>query len=236
MRYLPSLSLFTAFTAFILLTACTVPQPTTPPPTPDVPATVTAQVQAYLDAVPTDTPLPTQTPYPTYTPYPTPTEVSTATPYPTYTPYPTPTRRPFPTASPTPTATPVPTYKWGVLNEATSVKELHESRFVPSEPFMLWGCYAGIEELRGIRQMFLFSQDGGFKESSKFVNVYGFPKNSLIARRACYRMAVRYIGKEDYCYTSGYRPQLFGGCSGWNSTTLEFNLVSSDSFEKSIRP
>ena len=119
MRYLPSLFLFTAFTAFIFLTACTVPQPTTPLPTPDIPATVTAQVQAHLDAVPTATSLPTQTPYPTYTPYPTPTEVPTATHYPTatprptYTPYPTATPTPTPTAMPTPTplptATPVPT-------------------------------------------------------------------------------------------------------------------------------
>ena len=114
------LSLLCLFTASIILTACTAPQPaapqpTTPPPTPDIPATVTAQVQTYLETAPTVTPLPTQTPYPTYTPYPTPTEVLTATPYPTatprptYTPYPTSTATPTLTPTPVPTATPTPT-------------------------------------------------------------------------------------------------------------------------------
>ena len=111
------------------LAACTTPPPTA---TPDIPATVTVQVEDRLDSAPTATPQPTATPYPTpttvptatpyptgtprptYTPYPTPTTVPTATPYPTaiprptYTPYPTPTTSP--TATPYPTATPRPTY------------------------------------------------------------------------------------------------------------------------------
>ncbi len=92
------------------LTACGVPQPTQ---TPDIPATVTAQVQAHLDSVPTATPLPTYTPYPTgtprptYTPYPTLMPLPTATPYSTSTPYPTYT--PHPTTTPQPAYTPYPT-------------------------------------------------------------------------------------------------------------------------------
>ncbi len=66
------------------LTACAGPQPTQ---TPDIPATVTAQVEAHLDSVPTATPLPTHTPYPTGTPYLTPTQVQTATFYPTAPPH-----------------------------------------------------------------------------------------------------------------------------------------------------
>ena len=87
--------------------ACTAPQPA---PTADVPATVTAQVQAHLDAIPTAEPLPTYTPYPTTTPYPTPTEPPTATPYPSATPRPTlellPTYTPYPTYIPDPTQAP----------------------------------------------------------------------------------------------------------------------------------
>ena len=98
------------------LTACAGPQPTQ---TPDIPATVTAQVEAHLDSVPTATPLPTHTPYPTATPYLTPTQVQTAmfcptaTPRPTYTPYPMatalPTSTPYPTLAALPTYTPHPT-------------------------------------------------------------------------------------------------------------------------------
>ncbi len=49
----------------LLLIACAS---STPEPAPDIPATVTAQVQEQLAAVPTATPLPTHTPYPTATP------------------------------------------------------------------------------------------------------------------------------------------------------------------------
>ena len=102
-----------------------------PEPTPDIPATVTAQVQAQLadrttptvqasptpvpppTLPPTVTPYPTSTPYPTATPYPTPLPTSTPTPTatatPTATPTPTPTPTPEPTATPTPTPTLIPT-------------------------------------------------------------------------------------------------------------------------------
>ena len=111
------------------LAACTTPPP--PTATPDIPATVTVQVQDRLAAIPTATPAPTHTPYPTptkaptatpyptgtprptYTLYPTPTPLPTYTPLPTHTPYPTatprPTYTPYPTPTPEPTATPVPT-------------------------------------------------------------------------------------------------------------------------------
>ena len=92
--------------ALLLLTACLG---TDPDPTPDIPATVTAQ----LAQLPTATPWPTYTPTPTPTPYPTSTPYPTATARPTYTPAPalTATPLPTPTASPTPTptATAVPT-------------------------------------------------------------------------------------------------------------------------------
>ena len=90
---------------FLTIAACTNP---VPEPTSDIPATVTAQVQSHLAAIPTDTPAPTYTPYPTPTTAPTATPYPTATPRPTYTLYPTPT--PLPTHTPYPTATPRPTY------------------------------------------------------------------------------------------------------------------------------
>ena len=62
--------------------------------TPDIPATVTAQFEQHIQALPTPAPLPTYTPHPTaaalpaYTPYPTYTPLPTYAPLPTYTPYP----------------------------------------------------------------------------------------------------------------------------------------------------
>ena len=115
-------ALITLGLAALLLIAC---RQDTPAHLPDIPATVEAQVQEALAAVPTPAPLPTYTPYPplisapTYTPYPTPTPAPatirylTPRPAPTYTPYPTlalaPTYTPFPTLAPLPTYTPYPT-------------------------------------------------------------------------------------------------------------------------------
>ena len=78
------------------------------PATPDIPATVTAQFERYIESRPTPAPLATSTPYPTATVYPTATAYPTTTALPTYTPYPTHT--PFPTiaaATPGPLPTPV---------------------------------------------------------------------------------------------------------------------------------
>ncbi len=82
-------------------TACQQAPP--PQPTPDIPATVTAQVQQHLESQPTPTVPPTAPP-PTATPRPS----ATPTAYPTYTPFPTHT--PYPTYTPQPAATkPYPT-------------------------------------------------------------------------------------------------------------------------------
>ena len=98
------------------------PDPATEPvipstETPDIDATVAAEVSATVAALPTDTPVPTPaptaTPVPTATLAPVPTELPapTQTPMPTATPTPTPlpTATPVPTPTPLPTATPVPT-------------------------------------------------------------------------------------------------------------------------------
>ena len=76
----------------LILAACSTPPTATPAPTPDIPATVTAQVQAHLDTMPAATPLPTYTPYPTATallatPAPTPSHLTRTSP-PTPTPEP----------------------------------------------------------------------------------------------------------------------------------------------------
>ena len=81
---------------------------TTPPPTPNIEATLAVrvdhQVQTAIAHVPSATPAPTVTPVPTVTPLPTPTRTPqpTSTRRPTVTPRPTATRRP----TPRPTATP----------------------------------------------------------------------------------------------------------------------------------
>ena len=87
-------ALFLSSCGSFLLIACS-----TPAPTPDISATVTAQ------AVETPTTAPTQTPLPTHTPEPT----ATPTPEPRPTPTLTPTPAPTPTPTLTPTATPWPT-------------------------------------------------------------------------------------------------------------------------------
>ena len=139
--------------ALVLLTfaaalACAPPPPTPiPTATPDIPATVTAQVAAVPTATayptntphptvtprPTVTPDPTNTPRPTYTLYPTPTAVPTAPPYPTNTPYPTVTPRP--TYSPRPTYTPLPT----LLPTATPLPPLKYPRRL-----LLYGPESGV--------------------------------------------------------------------------------------------
>lgn len=102
---MPVLGLFA-----LLAVACASEQPSTPPPAPDIEATVTAMVEALPTKAPPSTlaALPTYTPPPPATPYPTPE------PLPTYTPQPTleslPTHTPYPTPEPQPTLVPLPTY------------------------------------------------------------------------------------------------------------------------------
>ena len=98
----------------VLMGVTTACQQAPPEPTPDIPATVTAQVERSLASQATPTPAPTWTPppivvqatrsSPTSTPVPPPTE--TPTPAPTATPAPAPTDTPSP--APTQTATPAP--------------------------------------------------------------------------------------------------------------------------------
>lgn len=95
----------------IFFLACSTAQPQQP--TPNISATVSAEIESRLEAIPSPEAAPTYTPYPTHTPYPTPTAPPTPTPPPTNTPSPTdtpsPTSTPYPTPTPEPTATPVPT-------------------------------------------------------------------------------------------------------------------------------
>jgi hypothetical protein len=96
----------------LLLAACTTEPEEVD--TPNVPATVQAEVANQLAAAPTATPWPTHTPYPTATAYPTSTPYPTGTPLPTASPYPTatpyPTYTPYPTPRPAATPRPLPTY------------------------------------------------------------------------------------------------------------------------------
>ena len=99
----------------IVLVGCGTTDPiATPLPTTDIKATVEAQVQATLAAMPVATPAPTATIPPTKlppppTPTPTPTPTHTPIPTPTHTPIPSPTPLPTPTPSPIPLPTPTPT-------------------------------------------------------------------------------------------------------------------------------
>ena len=107
-----------------VITACQQALP--PQSTPDIPATVTAQVKQQL-AQPTPTVPPTATaPTATLRPSATPTAYPTYTPVPTYTPYPTYTPQPTVTAYPTYTPQPAgaKTFPTPTLNEADELPEL----------------------------------------------------------------------------------------------------------------
>ncbi len=114
----------TAAALLTALTACAAPEPT-----PDIPATVAAQVQAQLTAIPTATPPPTNTPYPTFTPKPTYTPYPTLTPLPTYTPY--------PTATPPPEL-PTPTLDIPGKVEVAMQTPLPATPTAPSTPTIIW--------------------------------------------------------------------------------------------------
>ena len=98
----------------LLLVACAF---STPDPTPDIPATVTAQVQEHLAAIPMATPLPTYTPYPTYTPV------------------------------PPPTPTPTETQKWGIPNKPVRVSTLFADPniYAGRTKLILNVCYTGVD-------------------------------------------------------------------------------------------
>ena len=100
-----------AASLILLALACSAPGVPTPQPTPNIEATVSAEVETRLAAVPTATSYPTATPRPTYTRVPPRFVVATATPEPTSTPRPT-LPPPPPTLAivvpePAPTPTPV---------------------------------------------------------------------------------------------------------------------------------
>ena len=125
--------------------SCAQPAPLA---TPDIPATVAAQVAERMAAIPTVAADPVATPAPTYTPYPTPTRASTATPYPTatprptYTPYPTPTAwptytpYPIPTPEPIPTATPLPTIDAGAIRWKSVSPRPHYRLEIPEDWYL----------------------------------------------------------------------------------------------------
>ena len=136
-------------TAWLILSlavlSCAQPAPLA---TPDIPATVAAQVAERMAAIPTVAADPVATPAPTYTPYPTPTLTPTATPYPTatprptYTPYPTttawPTYTPYPipTPEPIPTATPLPTIAAGAIRWKSVSPRPHYRLEIPADWYL----------------------------------------------------------------------------------------------------
>lgn len=232
MRLLVSLFLCLVFFS---ITACANPQQ--PTRTPDIPATVTAQVDEHLATLPTATPLPTYTPYPTFTPLPTVTPKSTLLPAPTYTPHPSYT--PFPTSTPTPTPRPTPTptetHKWGIPNKPIRVGELYTdpSLYARSKQLILRACYTGVD----IEGSGIFSQSGGFSEQTKFVAVAGITTRNL-SKRDCLLIGVRNVGKETYCYWTSFIewPSTLGCPSfGWESLTLKFRVTPIGAFEKTSR-
>ena len=223
---------------FVAIAACTAPAPP-----PDIPATVAAQVQTHLAAMPTATPLPTYTPYPTYTPPPTMAPQSTFspeatyTPHPSYTPVPTATLvpTPRPTRTPWPTPTPTETHKWGIPNMPVRVSDLFADPdiYARSKQLILRACYTGVD----IEGWSIFSQSGGFSKDTKLVAVSGIDTRN-VSERDCFLMGVRNVGKETYCYWTSFVewPSTLGCPSfGWESLTLKFRVTPIGAFEKTFR-
>lgn len=236
----PCLGVLVAGGLLLTLLGCCAPQPTPDiPATVEsevgqrvlarmvvVPATVTAQVAATVEAQVAATleAAPTATAYPTYTLFP------TATLSPTFTPTPLPT----PTATPEPT--PTPAVRWGLENNPVSIRDdfpVHGNP--PKGDFVMRGCSTGEWDI-GRRRSLLFSGDGQFGESSKFVLVSGFPVHHFWGPGLCYDMGVKFVGVSWYCY--GHT--LFGGpvsdgrfCSGWKRLTPIYELVSDGAWERS---
>ena len=156
-------------TAWLMLSlavlSCAQPAPLA---TPDIPATVAAQVAERMAAIPTVAADPVATPAPTYTPYPTPTLASTATPYPTatprptYTPYPTPTALPtytpypIPTPEPIPTATPLPTIAAGAIR-STPVEVVEDGPHTYTVSGTVYTASIGCSFLNSANQTFTLS-------------------------------------------------------------------------------
>ena len=226
-----------------------------------IPATVVAQVATQVAGVPTATAYPTYTPYPTYTlyptatltPVPTATKVPTATPRPTATAVPTatvrPTNTPRPTRTPRPTVTPTPVVRWGLPSEPVLIKDLVRSDRVRTGRFIFQGCYTGVSESEfGFH--FLFSEDGEFASSSRFVLVRGFKPEAFMRKGRCYNMGVEFRGVKSYCYgytgpSDSYPPRIprpfeenerryDSGCGSgwWLYRTPVYDLVHTGAWER----
>ena len=246
MARLSSYLLFSLILFGTLTVACRASPPAQP--TPDIPATVTAQVQLELATRATPSPVPTWTPLP---PTPTPTVVLTTPtpaevrPSPTATPTPAPTPTPQPTATRIPLPTPTLTRSQQIIasirtpeaKEAIFAKypeeriltvgnlQGTETVWRDKEPFLLLGCKPDVEAPTG---QSYFSERGAFIEGNLLVSVYG-PLSESKYRRNCYAMQVKYDRTENRCfYTSYFDIPLFGNCpaSGWTQETPKFVMAA----------
>ena len=200
--------------ALLVVLGCAQPPPTAPlSATPDIPATVTAQVQMQPTLVPTPTAPQTQTPYPTYTPYP------TLKPLPTHTPY------------PAPTATLRPTVDASRTLQVEEMRQAKNKFWQDGQPILLIGCRATDKPMVSRDSVwYSFSINGLFGSKWYMANVTGFVKAPKAG--GCYEMVVRYDGSEKFCfYTEKGFPSLPPGygCIGWVQETPSFYLVDGES-------
>lgn len=171
-------------------------------PTPDIPATVDAQVNAKLALMSTKTVPPTVAIQPT----------------------PMNTRVPMPTATPEmahPTIAPVlPDVSfnemWGVdesrvyqmaegyIHETATGKR--ERTWRDGEPLILTGCRLDVPNSSGVSTVvtgFLFSHDGQFNEKNYLISIINEPSGGF-TRGRCYEMVVQYISDSSECYFLGH--------------------------------
>ena len=206
---------------FILaLVACSTPEPT-----PDIPATVEAEVQRQMVAeLPTATASLSPTPLPTLEPIsrPTPTAMPTFT----RSTASTPTLPPTAKTAQAPITAAVPTV--GNSNSdnfpgerVLTVDQLQKETFdwKDGEPFLLIACNTGASVRSG---GVVFSNDGAYSEERYLVVVYRGPRPKQ-EFRDCYSLPVVFDGTTRYCFVraGSFMPQTAGvsqTCRGWEQT------------------
>ena len=231
----------------LVSTACQSP----PPPTPDIPATVAAQVRVEMASQVMPTPAPTWATLPPVVVQAT-SPPSTPTPRPTLTPALTLTRSqqtsPPSTPTPRPTLTPTPTLTRSQQLMASLLtpepKDVIFAKYPPEriitvgkcreskiwrdkEPFLLLGCKADVDAGRGKHY---FSDRGSFNKEVFLVSVGGTLADNRTGSN-CYAMQVRYIRTEGHCFYTSFVdiPLLpWGKCpdSGWTQQTPEVMMAA----------
>ena len=115
------------------------------------------------------------------------------------------------------------------------------SRAIPYKqtepPFLLVGCYAGVnidllgENWKG------FSHDGRFEKENFIAAVAGYEYGVGVYPSSghCYEMVVEYEGESELCFYTGYfQPLYCWGSDSWTQETPELRLMDNSTGVREI--